>query len=293
MIKLIGVEPHVAKQNKPKVVMYGPAGTGKTMFALSFPQVYYIDTEGGASRERYQDILKKGGGSYVGVEQGALNFDVIINQVKALATQEHQFKTLVIDSVSKICDVYTQEEYDKITAKGGMYYGKATFGAEKKPAASKMKTLMSWLSRLDMNVILITHEKTRYEGGEAVGTMFDATAKLDYELDLVLKTVVQGKNYKAKVIKSRLDEFKNASLIDLSFDTFAHLYGEDIIERESDVVELASPEQLKELYNTIETQDVSIELQQKWLVAANCETFEEMDADKVSKIIAMYNKETK
>lgn len=84
MTKLKAKDPKAAEPRKPQLVIFGPAGVGKTWFALSFPSVYYIDTEGGASRSHYMDRLKASGGMYLGPEDGANDFELIISQVKAL-----------------------------------------------------------------------------------------------------------------------------------------------------------------------------------------------------------------
>ena len=53
--------PEEVKPTKPKMLISGESGVGKTMFALDFPKPYLFDTEGGATREQYQDKLKKSG----------------------------------------------------------------------------------------------------------------------------------------------------------------------------------------------------------------------------------------
>src|SRR5688572_21789505 len=97
--KLKAKDPKETEPRKPQMVIFGPSGVGKTWFALSFPAVYYIDTEGGASRKHYMERLSKSGGMYMGPEDGANDFETIIEQTKALATESHKFKTLVIDSI--------------------------------------------------------------------------------------------------------------------------------------------------------------------------------------------------
>jgi len=38
--------PEEVKATKPKFMIYGESGVGKTFFALDFPKPYLIDTEG-------------------------------------------------------------------------------------------------------------------------------------------------------------------------------------------------------------------------------------------------------
>jgi len=94
MSKLKAVKPKTAEPSKPKILVFGKAGVGKTFTSLDFPKCYYIDAENGASRSHYTDKLDKAGGVYLGVEQGSQDFSEVIEQVKALATEKHEYKTL-------------------------------------------------------------------------------------------------------------------------------------------------------------------------------------------------------
>src|SRR5580692_7703506 len=102
MSKLKGRTPELIKAGKIKAVLYGVSGVGKTTLALSFPCPYYFDVEGGAKGPQYRDLLKKSGGVYLGPEDGTLSFDTLIEQIQALATEKHAYKTLIIDSVTKL-----------------------------------------------------------------------------------------------------------------------------------------------------------------------------------------------
>ena len=64
--KLKGRDPQTVEPSKPKIVVFGPSGIGKTWFALDFPSVYYIDTEAGADLGHYRAKLKAAGKSRQG-----------------------------------------------------------------------------------------------------------------------------------------------------------------------------------------------------------------------------------
>ena len=89
--RLKAVTPKAAEPSKPKVLIFGKPGVGKTFGALDFPSVYYIDTEGGADLAHYTDKLEKSGGMYLGPEQGNLSFETVMEQVQALATEQHHY----------------------------------------------------------------------------------------------------------------------------------------------------------------------------------------------------------
>src|SRR6478736_9206124 len=100
--KLLATKPDLIKPRKPKILAYGGSGVGKTWMSLDFPNVYYIDSEGGATQPQYKEKLKASGALYLGPDDGAASFDIVLDQVKALATQSHDRSTLVIDSMTKL-----------------------------------------------------------------------------------------------------------------------------------------------------------------------------------------------
>ena len=52
-------KPEAVKVSKPKFLISGESGVGKTFFALDFPRPYLIDVESGATRPQYQEKLKE------------------------------------------------------------------------------------------------------------------------------------------------------------------------------------------------------------------------------------------
>src|ERR1700679_323108 len=108
--KLRGRDPTEAKPSRPKILIFGKPGVGKTWASLDFPSVYYIDTEGGADLDHYRAKLRNSGGAYLGPDQGSLDFDVVIAQIQALATEEHHYRTVVIDSISKLWNTALSDE---------------------------------------------------------------------------------------------------------------------------------------------------------------------------------------
>lgn len=278
--KLKAVEPKAAEPSKPKILIFGKAGVGKTWASLDFPKCYYIDTEGGANLKHYTDKLARAGGMYMGPEQGSQDFDTIIEQVKALGTEEHPYKTLVIDSISKLHNMEVNIEAERLGEKDA-------FGASKKPALRKMATLMRWADRIDMNVVMIAHEKSLWFKGEQIGVTFDGADKLDYELHLCLNIMKTGESRKAFVKKSRLEGFADGSSFAWSYDDFATKYGRSIIEGGVKQIILASPEQVAELTTLLEVIKLPDGQTDKWLKAANAETFADMDTDKIAACINM------
>lgn len=276
--KLKAVTPTAATPSKPKILIFGKAGVGKTWASLDFPGCYYIDTEGGANLKHYTEKLAKAGGVYMGPEQGSQDFDTIIDQVKALGTETHPYKTLVIDSISKLHNMEINAEAERLGDKDA-------FGASKKPALRKMATLIRWAERIDMNVVMIAHEKALWFKGEQIGVTFDGADKLDYELHLCLNIVKTGDTRKAFVKKSRILEFPDASNFPWSYLDFANKYGKDIVEGKVTQIVLATAEQITEINALLESIKLPEGEVEKWLKKANAESFAEMDSSKVAACI--------
>ena len=282
MSKLKAVSPKKVAESKPKILIFGKSGVGKTFNSLDFPAAYFIDTEGGANLDHYTDRLKKSGGMYLGPEQGSLDFDTILEQVQALATEDHKFNTLIIDSITKVYNLAITKEAERLGDKNA-------FGADKKPAIAYMRRLISWLNRLDMNVILIAHEKAEWGivNGERtqVGVTFDAYDKLEYELHLALNIQKNGPNRTARIRKSRLQQFPEGESFPWSYEAFAEKYGKEIITKEHVKIALASEAQVAEIQSLLAIVKLPEGMADKWLDAADAADWPEMDAEKIVKCI--------
>jgi hypothetical protein len=265
------------------VLIFGREGIGKTWFSLQFPNVYFLDCEGGARRRHYMELLEASGGDYMGLEQGTLDFETVIEQVKALAQEKHSYRTLVIDSATKLFSTAVAEEAERLGDKNA-------FGADKKAAVQYMRRLVVWLMRLDMSVILTAHEKDVWGmvGGkrEAIGVGPDCWDKLPYELDLTINVQKMGARRVGKIGKSRLLGFPESEVFEFIYEAFAERYGKDVIEAESKPLVLATPEQVSEIERLLGIVRLPDGQADKWLAAASADTWAEVDADKADKIIS-------
>ena len=80
-----------------KILVYGPTGVGKTVFGLSFPEIIAMDSEDGYAwyegTERAKNLL--------GIVDSQ-SFDDLANLIDELDENVDDFKTLIIDSETKI-----------------------------------------------------------------------------------------------------------------------------------------------------------------------------------------------
>lgn len=276
-------QPVDVTPTKPKFMISGESGVGKTFFALDFPKPYLIDSEGGATREQYQEKLKKSGGAYFGKEEGSQDFKSVIEEVKQLTTIKHEYKTLIIDSFTYLYML----EASEAESKGG-----SDFGRDKKMANIPTRQLISVLEKCDLNIILICHSKIKWErrGKDIIdaGSTFDGYDKLEYILDLWVELNKGGKTFTVK--KSRVNSLIQGDSYPLSYDKFAELYGKDTVERESIPVVLITGEQLNNINKLIEALNVPLESQEKVLKAFNCDSYAELTSEQADKVIESLNK---
>lgn len=274
---LRGTDPKAATPSKPKILIFGKPGVGKTWASLDFPSVYYIDTEGGANLAHYTDKLKASGGMYLGPENGANDFGVVLEEIVTLATTAHNFRTLVIDSFSKLFSSQVAMTADAMEKAGK----KNEFGADKKPSVGYSRRMIHWFDKLDMNVILICHEKPVWKNGEQAGVTFDGWEKLEYELHLAMNIYREGAGRKAKVSKTRLQQFKDADCIDWSYESFADRYGREAMEGAVKVTELASAEQIARYRELLGSVKVDAKVMETW--DQNCDRIEDLDVVSMQK----------
>lgn len=283
---LKAVAAEVVPVGKPKFIFSGGSGTGKTTFALNYPRPYLIDVEGGAVRPEYQKKLKEVEGAYFGKEQGSQDFNAVINELKALATTQHGYKTLIIDSFSALYNIAAAIAEEKVGS---------DFGKDKKEANRPTRQLMRWIENVDMTVILICHRKDKWARNRAgelsyEGTTFDGYDKLEYILDLWIEIEEAGNARNFRVKKSRISTIPKGQTFPLDYEKFSELYGKSIIERPSIAITLASPEQVTKVKALLETVRIPEATIEKWFTTANVETWEEMNSEQIVKVIDHLNK---
>jgi hypothetical protein len=288
--KLKARDPKLVLPGKCKGLLFGASGAGKTWFALSFPRPYYIDTEGGADLRHYQARLQDAGGAYMGQEDGSLNFDTVLEQVRALSTEKHDYRTLIFDSATKLYQTAIAHESERLGAKDA-------FGASKKPAIGYMRRLVSAIQRLDMNVWFVAHEVAEWgmvgEERKQIGVAPDIWDKLVYELDLTLQIKKLGKGQREAVVyKSRLTGFPEFDRFytqkaneECGYVEFAERYGKDYIETEPVAIVLASAEQVTEIRRLLEVVRIPEAETEKMLTKAGVETWDELTTEQAQKAI--------
>ena len=220
---LRGVKPK-SEKCRLKAFIYGEAGSGKSFFCTQFPKPYYIDTEKGAKLSKYAQNIEGNGG----VTFETRSFDDLYKEIKQLATVNHDFQTLVIDSITPIytnlVDKYlVKSETERTQNK------KQKIGSHYDDANRDFKRLCNLLLSIDMNVIVTAHAKDKYGSSMSIiGTTFDAYKKFNHIFDEVYEAVVINGKHTGICRKTRLKSLKASDQFDFSYQEFSKIYEEEL-----------------------------------------------------------------
>ena len=254
-----------------KLFMFGPAGVGKTTAAIQFPNSYIIDCERGA--ENYDKLITASGSSVF----QTTDIHEVITEVKALLTEKHEYRTLVIDPITTVYNDLLDKCETQVGSDFGRHYG----------AANKtMKRLANLIMSLDMNVVVTAHAKPEYGQNLAkIGYTFDGWKQLDYWFDLVVELGKKGKKRFAKVVKTRLDSFPDEDVFEWSYDAIKRRYDVNVLEKEAAQVKLATPEQVREIKDLLSLVRLPDGTVDKWFAKAGVDLWEDMPSDVAQKCI--------
>lgn len=277
-------------ETRLKMFVFGPAGVGKTTATIQFPSAYIIDTEKGT--KFYADTINKAGS----VVLESLNPDEIKDELHALLTEKHPYKTLIIDPVTQVYNA-TQEKWTKTFEK----YSKNEKDAEVQDFGmrywSKVKSEFKSLQRLwlalDMNVIITAHQKDVYGAGfSKTGVTFDSMKGDDYLFDLVFRVERKGNQLMAYKVKERAEigQEKFPCEFEWSYQNFCKFYGKEIIEKESTPIVMASPEQVAKITKLVEVVKIDEDTYNKWFAKAGVDAWDEMTGEQIGKCIEFVQK---
>lgn len=261
------------KQQRLKAMFFGEMGTGKSTCACQFPNTAYIDTEDTTSKKKYAKMIIENGGDVLCTG----DFEEILQQVKELMSTKHDYKTLVIDSMTTPYE-NLQSDCEKITG--------SEFGRHVTAANKKTKLLVNLLLRIDMNVIITCQAKKEYGSNMSViGQTYNCYNRLGYMFDLVFETQRRGEKFVAITRKSRIDEFPMDETFSFSYSDVIKRYGAECIEKNVNPQDLADESQIKEVERLIDLFKIPEDTYTKWLEKHNAESFDELSKDVIQKII--------
>lgn len=273
-------------------MLFGEPKVGKTTAAVQFPNAYLIDCERGAENDSYVKNMEASNTLYLSTS----DYDEIYKEVVALQTEKHDRKTLIIDPLTTVYNNLLDREASRLSSKEDPTG--TSFSRHKQTPDRLMKRLFTQIMRLDMNVIITSHSKSKWEkvGKEVVenGRTFDCYNKLDYIFDLVLELKKRGDKRFATVRYSRMQEegrFPDNEEFEWSYNALADRYGRSAIEGEVVTVEFATPEQVETIKRLIAQLGKETDYVEKVLTKAQANSYAEVERGSMQKWIDALIKE--
>lgn len=280
-----------AKSKRIKMMMFSPAGIGKTTAAIGFPNAVIIDMERGT--DMYHDSITKAGS----VVFQTTNPDEVKEEIKSLMTEKHPYTTIIIDPVTILYGAI-QEKWTRIFSKyadtekqtelqdfGFRYWAKVK---------SDYKAIMRMLLQCDMNVILTAHQKDLYgEGMKKVGLGSDSMRGDEHIFDYIFQLTQDAKGRRVAITrKERAEVGKNKfpGEFEWGYKNFQIYYGKDDLERETTPIPIATPEQVAEVKRLLGIVKVDETFEADCLTKADVDTWEEMTQEKIQKTIDFLTK---
>ena len=279
-------KPPEPKNKRVKMMVFSSPGLGKTTAAINWPKAVIIDMEHGT--DNYSDTILAQGS----IVLHTTSPDEVKDEIKTLLTEKHDYRTIVIDPVTILYQAI-QEKWTRIFSKyadtekatelqdfGFRYWAKVK---------SYYKAIMRMLLACDMNVILTAHQKDVYgEGMKKVGFGSDSMKGDEHIFDYVFQLVMDQKGRRMAITrKERAEIGKNRfpTEFEWSYKNFLVYYGKEELERESVPMSMATPEQVakvKELLGIVKVED---SFETDCLTKADVDTWDELPADKIQKVI--------
>ena len=128
----------------PRICLYGSHGIGKSTLAAAFPDPIFISTEDGLDSLDVVSFPK------------AATIEDVVGNIKNLLKEEHDFKTVIVDSVDWLVSPLIENSVNKQHDEKAQAYGKGQV-----LVAEEFREILQGLDALrmrrNMNVVLIAH----------------------------------------------------------------------------------------------------------------------------------------
>ena len=200
----------------PQITIVAAPGAGKTTLGALFPNPIFIQAEEGMSVfETWAEELRPvifPSLPRANKKEKISTKDALRDQLRSLAQQEHDFKTLVIDSVTSLHSLFEHEvcedyEVDNVAdAAGGFHKGYLVV----KEMHSEIKTACDYLrNKKGMTVIFLAHS-----GVQKMKNRPDAEEYSVYSLDMHKDSIPVYVNLVDAVLYLRQEEFVKGGATD-------------------------------------------------------------------------------
>lgn len=214
-----------------KILIYGESGSGKTVFALSFPKSIVVDSEDGYSwyegTERTRNV--------VGILDSQ-SYDDLENLMDELDdANDEEFSSLIIDSETKIYE-NIKEALQNVEETRAARKGRDVLDANLSmrsygkigQLSGRLQNAKLRLASQGINIISVaqaademedTGNGQRVKVGEKLN--MDKRARFDY--DVVIRLFTKDNKYYGEIKKDRLEVFERGDIVEnSSYQNWAH-----------------------------------------------------------------------
>ena len=190
-----------------KIIIYGPEGIGKTLFASQFPDPVFLDTEGSTRYYDVRRIIQPNG------QSTPSSWQMLLEMAQAVRDGEITCKTLVIDSLDwaeslcakAICDKNGKSGIEDFGYGKGYTYLEEEFG--------RLLNLLTEVFHKGINIVCTAHAAMqRIDLPEETGSYDHWAMKLEKKTAALVKEwadIILFANYKTIVIKGANPMEKN------------------------------------------------------------------------------------
>lgn len=226
-----------------KVLAYGATASGKTTFALTFPEIVAIDTEDGMAFYKNNPNLK-----YILNTTSADEVEEALDEIENELLTD--IKSFALDSMTK---VYENQQLSglNIAEKRARRKGESVEDAgisqrewgKIKLITKRIQATQIMLASKGINIITIAQQKdVKEKKGDnwvTVGYAPDVSKGLEFDYDIILrffteKTKDGEEIYKAEVLKDRTQTYKKGTVIENpSFDNWKEIYDKSAMLKEN------------------------------------------------------------
>jgi hypothetical protein len=150
-------------QFPPRILIYGFPGTGKTTFASCFPDPIFLDLERGImprDDKKIMTYVPNGISSIAKANTHHVMYTQVVSFLSYLAVADHNYKTLVIDSLDRLEEIITDDTLD---TNGWRYVNEPGFGKGQDAVFRSYKIILELIDKINqrgMAIIAIAHAGT-------------------------------------------------------------------------------------------------------------------------------------